>query len=356
MNDLTFDNLRWLNLLWAVVALALIGVYGVWRRRRALRLFADAELLARLAPRESWARPLVRIGLVVAALAALVAGLTGPRWGEQTQVLLRRNMDIFILLDVSRSMLARDVMPSRLERAKLAIRDDLLPALGGDRVGLVAFAGVPALVCPLTSDYGFFRLALADVDQRSAGKGGTVIGDAIRKAAKLFAEDKLDTHKAILLITDGEDQDSFPVEAAASAWQDQKIPVIALALGDPEQGARIPIPEGTGTPAETFLEYKGQVVRSKANFTALEQVARASPAGVFVAAGTSNFDLGKIYSGVVNAVRATESQEQRKVQQPAQFHPFAVAALVLVAVDSLLRAGLRPKLPAALAAARREAA
>ncbi|MEW6253384.1 MAG: VWA domain-containing protein, partial [Planctomycetota bacterium] len=265
MSSLTFDQLRWLHLLWVVVGLALVGICGIWGRRRALRTFADAHLLPHLAPPDGWARPLVRLGLIVVALTALVAALIGPRWGAQQQVLLRRNIDVFVLLDVSRSMLAHDLAPSRLERAKLAIRDDLLPALGGDRIGLIAFAGVPALVCPLTTDYGFFRLALADVDPRSAGRGGTLIGDALRKAGTLFAEDKLDSHKVVLLITDGEDHESFPVEAAAQLWRDQKIPIIALALGDPEQGARVPLagraaeagagPGGTAAQAEQFVEY-----------------------------------------------------------------------------------------------------
>jgi Ca-activated chloride channel family protein len=339
MSTVSFDNLRWLNLLWPVLGVALIGVYGVWRRRRAMRAFADARLLPRLTTPTGWLRPLVRLALVVAALGCLVAALIGPRWGEETQTLLRRNIDVMVLLDVSRSMLARDIAPSRLERAKLAIRDDLLPALGGDRIGLVAFAGVPSLVCPLTSDYGFFRLALADVSPQSAGRGGTLIGDAIRKAGPLFEASKLDSHKIILLITDGEDQESYPVEAAVNLWKDQQIPVIALALGDPEQGARVPVPAEKG---ETFLQYKGEQVRSKADFATLEQVAHASDQGAFVAVGTSNFDLGDIYRRVAKAVRSAEEHEQRAVRQPSRYHPFAVVALLLVFWDSFLRAGPRP--------------
>jgi Ca-activated chloride channel family protein len=243
-------------------------------------------------------------------------------------------VDVYILLDVSRSMLARDLAPSRLERAKLAIRDDLLPALGGDRVGLIAFAGVPSLVCPLTSDYGFFRLALADVNPQTAPRGGTNIGDAIRKAAELFKSEKLDTHRIILIITDGEDQDSYPVQAAANAWQEQQATIIALGFGDPEQGTRIPV---AGDKGEQFLEYKGEAVRSRADFATLEQVAHASERGVFVPVGTSNFDLGRIHNSVVGGIRATEQQDERRVTQPSRMHVFAVAALALVLLDSLLR-------------------
>ena len=338
MSSLTFDNLRWLHLLWVVLGVAALGALGLWLRQRALRRFAAASLLPRLAPGTGWSRPALRLGLVVASLVLLVAALIGPRWGEEAQVLLRRNIDALILLDVSRSMLARDIAPNRLERAKLAIRDDLLPALAGDRVGLIAFAGVPTLCCPLTADYGYFRLALDDVSTNSAPRGGTLIGDAIRKAGSLFAQDQLDSHRVIILITDGGDQDSYPVEAAASVWKDQQIPIIALAIGDSEQGARIPL---SGEDGEKYLEYGGQVVRSKADFTTLEQVAKASNQGVFVAVGTSNFDLGKIYNSVASSIRASEERELRHVRQPSRYHPFAVLALLLILWDAFLREGPR---------------
>lgn len=345
MPNLSFDNLRWLNLLWAVLAIAAIGLYGIWQRRRALRRFAALGLLPRLVPGLSWVRPVLRLVLVVMCLTALVAALIGPRWGEATQKLIRRNVDVVVLLDVSRSMLAQDIAPSRLERAKLAIRDDLLSALGGDRIGLIAFAGVPSVVCPLTSDYGFFRLALADVSPRSSPRGGTLIGDAIRKAGELL-KGPLETHRLVILITDGEDQDSFPVDAAAGIWQDQRIPIIALALGDPQQGARIPVP---GERGEKFLTHGGEAVWSRANFEQLKQVAGVSDQGIFVPVGTSNFDLGEIYQKVARGIRATEETDQRAVQQPSRFHPFAVTALVLLLLDSCLRDGPR-RAPAAVAA------
>ncbi|MCK4340110.1 MAG: VWA domain-containing protein [Phycisphaerae bacterium] len=337
MQDVQFDDLRWLHLLWVVVAIAAVGLYGIWQRRRALRRFAAVGLLPRLTPGTGWMRPVLRLSLIAVSLIALVAALIGPRWGEQTQHLVRRNIDVIVLLDVSRSMLARDIAPNRLERAKLAIRDDLLPALGGDRIGLITFAGVPSPACPLTTDYGFYRLALDDVSIQSSPRGGTLIGDAIRKADDLFA-DEIDTHKVIILITDGEDQESFPVEAAAGVWKDQQASIIALALGDPEQGARIPLP---GRRGETYLKYDSEFVWSKADFTALEQIAGVSNKGVFVPVGTSNFDLGEIYGKVAQVIRYEEETEEQAVRQPSRYHPFALVALLLVLLDSFLRDGPR---------------
>jgi len=343
MSDLTFDDLRWLHLLWAVMMVTLAASYGLWRRRTMLRRFADSRLLSHLVCAAGMGRGVVRVVLITAALVALVAALVGPRWGEQTQMLRRRNIDLLVVLDVSRSMLARDIAPNRLERARIAIRDDLLPALGGDRIGLVTFAGLATVSCPLTTDYGFFRLALEDASPRSVPRGGTLIGDALRKAASLFERDRVASHKIVLLITDGEDHESFPVEAAGRLWSEHQAPVIAIALGDPEQGARVPL---SADDPQTFVEYRGEVVRSRADFDTLARVAAASPYGVFVPAGTADFDLGELYRRVSAAARSAEEQEQRRVQRPARHHPFAVAALVLVLIESLLsetpRRGLQP--------------
>ena len=354
MSGLAFDNLPYLHLLWVVFALAGVGFYGLWQRRRALRRFAAERLLSHLAPRVGWARPLIRLGLVSLCLVALVAAIIGPRWGAQEQHVTRRNIDVIVLLDVSRSMLARDIAPNRLDRAKISIRDDLLPALGGDRVGLISFAGVPTLKCPLTNDYGFYRLALEDVSTESSPRGGTLIGDAIRKAGECFSS-PLDTHKIIILVTDGEDHESFPVEAAQGIWEDHQIPIVAVALGDEREGARIPLRTGTG---ETYLEYKGQVVWSKANFDDLRRIAEVSDLNAFVPVGTRNFDLGAIYrQKIVPAVDAKERAESEVVPLPARAHVFAALALALLLIESFMRDGPRRK-GTSLAAAdnRREAA
>jgi Ca-activated chloride channel family protein len=350
---LTFDDLRWLNLLWAVLGVAVLGVYGIWQRQRALRVFASVGLLDRLAPRIGWARPLVRVALIVLCLLALVAAAIGPRWGAAEQKVVRRNIDVLVLLDVSRSMLARDIAPDRLERAKVSIRDDLLPALGGDRIGLISFAGVATLKCPLTTDYGFFRLALEDVTTKSSPRGGTLIGDAIRKAGECF-DDPLETHKVVILITDGEDHESFPIEAARGLWEDHQIPIVAVALGDEREGARIPIEAEAG---ETYLEHEGQVVWSKANFDDLRQIAAVSDLNAFVPVGTRDFDLGGIYREViVPAIEYREQSESQRVQQPARQHVFATVALVLLLIESFLREGPRRVGRLAVSGERRSAA
>lgn len=339
MRDVVFDNLNWLHLLWVAAAIVLLGFYGAWQKQRALRIFASPRLRGAIAPPAGWGRPVLRLVLIGLCLTSLVGAIIGPRWGAAEQQVARRGIDIIVLLDVSKSMLAKDIAPNRLERAKISIADDLLPALGGDRIGLITFAGLATLKCPLTSDYGFFRLALEEVDTNSSPKGGTMIGDAIRKAKECFHAG-LDTHKVVLLITDGEDQDSFPVEAAQSLWQESKIPIVAVALGDEAEGARIPVQTSKG---EKYMEHDGQVVWTKANFDQLRKVANVSDLKAFVPVGTRNFDLGEIYhSKIVPAIEHKERTEAAQVQQPSQYHPFAVLALVLLVIESLIRDPRRP--------------
>ena len=338
MGELKFDDLRWLYLLWVVLLVAAAGLYGIWQRRRALHLFAAPALLGRLTQPVGWPRALLRLVLVVLCLTTLVAASIGPRWGEREQTVIRRGIDVLVLLDVSRSMLARDIAPNRLERAKISLRDDLLPVLGGDRIGLITFAGVPSLACPLTHDYGFFRLALDDVGVHSSPQGGTLIGDAIRKAKEAF-HSSLDTHKVVLLITDGEDHDSYPLEAAQSLWNDLKVPIVAVALGDEREGARIPLRTERG---EEYLKYRDEVVWSRADFDTLRRIAAVSDLNAFVPVGTKNFDLGEIYRQIiVPAIEYQERAETERVPLPARQHIFAVIALVLLLADSLLRDGPR---------------
>lgn len=346
MSELSFSALGWLPLGWIVLGVLILGAYGIWQRYRGLCAFASARLLPRIAPPVGWARGATRLGLIALALACLVVALLEPRWGARTETVRRRGIDVFVLLDVSRSMLAEDIAPDRLERAKLAIRDDLLPALGGDRIGLITFAGVPTLACPLTNDYGFFRLALEDVSARSAPRGGTMIGDAIRLAGQSFQK-KLDTDKVIILITDGEDHDSYPVQAAQGVWKDMKAAIVAVALGDPTEGARIPL-----GPTGRYLHYEGQTVWSKADFAQMRAIAAVSDLNGFVGVGTRDFNLGDIYrKKVLPAMRVRDLASEETIKAPSQSHWFVFAALGLVLLDSFIPDGpsrRRHPLPARL--------
>lgn len=336
MNNVEFDNPHLLHTVWLTLGILLICAYGYWRRRAVLRRFADLGLIGSVAPKLGWVRPVVRSLTLAIAVLMLAIAASGPRWGEEESTSFQRNIDLMILLDVSRSMLAEDLAPNRLERAKVAISDDLLPALGGDRVGLITFAGEVEVTCPLTTDYGYFRLQLADVSPETVTRGGTLIGDAIRRAAELF-DSPIEANRLILLITDGEDHASFPLEAATAAWNDADIPIISVALGDPTQPATIPIRNRLGR--RDLLRKDGEIVRTQARDETLRQIAQLSDLHAVLPVGVRNFDLGALYvEQIVPAIRAaTRAEETLAPDKPARYAMFAWMALLLLLLEPLLR-------------------
>lgn len=330
MDQVTFNNLGYLHLLWVVLAVVGVCVYGITQRGRSLRRFASAALVGHLAAGVSTGRRYAKVVLVVVAMVLVVLGLVDPRWGVYYKEVPRRGIDVMFVLDVSRSMLAEDVTPSRLERARQDI-GDVLEVLSGDRVGLVTFAGNAVMSCPLTINYSAVRMTLEETTARGATRGGSLIGDAIRLAADSFVDD-IKNHKVIIVITDGEDQDSYPAEAAANAFKDKGIRVSTLGLGDPADGARIPV-EQNGR--RTYLQYEGEQVWSKMNPGLLAKIAEAG-GGVYVPAGTRRIDLAAIYQQKIATVDVREFEVSRVEQYRVRYQWFAAAAFVLLLAEALM--------------------
>ena len=229
---------QWLYLILPLVAAWLVlSLYSRRLRQRAAAAFVAPAMWSRILPADSWTRFWVKLLLRETALMAGLVALAGPRFGTQYEQVVPRGSDLYVLIDVSRSMLAEDVPPSRLGRAKADVAA-LVNRLEGERVGLIAFAGQAVVKCPLTVDYDAFRRSLDELDPTSAPRGGTAIGDAIRKALEVF-QSRTDRDQAILLITDGDDQQSYPLQAAAVAAERQ-VTIFTVGLGDADHGARIP--------------------------------------------------------------------------------------------------------------------
>ena len=272
-------------------------------------------------------RQIVKAILLVLTFGVLVVALTEPQWNPQPQQIKRRGRDIVILLDTSRSMLAEDIKPNRLERSKLAIKD-LLEKLQGDRIGIVTFAGNATVKCPLTQDYAFVRMLLADITTESNSRGGTLIGDAIRKAANEVFDNQSRQFKDIILITDGDDHDSFPEQAAAKAAE-KGIRIIAVGLGDEDTGARIPITDAAGN--KTFLKYKGEEVWVKLNGDMLRKIVYATDGGKYLAVppGTT-LDLGQIYESLIATAEKRELESMTLTYYDEKFQVFLALALILL--------------------------
>jgi Ca-activated chloride channel family protein len=230
-------------------------------------------------------------------------------------------------------MLAEDITPNRLERSKIAI-SDLLEVLRGDRIAIVTFAGNASVKCPLTQDYAFVRMALADITTESTSRGGTMVGDAIRKAAEEVFDKQSREYKDLILITDGEDHDSFPVQAAEKAAE-EGVRIIAIGLGDDATGSRIPI---TGPRGEkTFLKYQGQEVWSKLDSDTLREVAYATDGGKYltVAPGTT-MDLGRIYEDLIASAEKRELESVTMMKYDEKFQVFIALAIGMLMGEVLV--------------------
>jgi Ca-activated chloride channel family protein len=328
-----FQNLELLLLLWVVPLLIGVCIYGGYQRRQALTRFAAANLLPLLNTSMSYSALRWKAGLLVAAFAFGVVAVSRPVWNPVPKKLERRGRDVIFLLDVSKSMLAEDLVPNRLARAKLAIAD-VVDRLAGDRVGLLVFAGNGVVKCPLTLDYGFFRMMLDTVGIDSVSRGGTMIGDAIRTAMDEVFDDVEKQYKDIILITDGEDHDSFPVEAATAAGQ-KGIRLIAIGIGDEDQGRRIPVTDQAGH--RSFLQYQGQEVWTKLDGDTLRKMVNATPGGRYLNVATGTIDLGEVYAKLV-VTAAKKKLESTTVQRyEEKYQIFLGVMFALLCIEILVR-------------------
>jgi Ca-activated chloride channel family protein len=315
-------SILWVSLLVPVVAGFLL--LALRRRRRDISRFADTALLPSLIPEHDARRVRTRAVLIVVATALLVLALAGPRWGFQWEEVRRQGVDIVIALDTSRSMLAEDVKPNRLERAKLAVLD-LVKQLKGDRIGLVVFAGTAFLQCPLTLDYDAFAESLQAVNVGIIPKGGTAIAEAIT-ASVAALESRQGKHEAIVLITDGEDHEG-KIEEAARQAADRGVKIYAVGIGTPD-GELIPV---TVDGQQTFLkDRRGQVVKSRLDTATLEKIVTTT-GGAYVRASGPQLGLDEVFSTYISKLDKHELQStlERRFEDRYQL-PLAFAVILLV--------------------------
>jgi len=326
------DKALWL--LFAVpVVLVPVYIWCFWQKAKALKILASNEMLKKINVTVSLKKQIFKAFLLVAGFISITIALTEPKWNPQVQRIKRQGRDVCILLDTSRSMLAEDIKPNRLERSKIAIRD-LLEILKGDRMAIVTFAGNSTVKCPLTQDYAFVRMVLADISTESSSRGGTMIGDAIRKAAEEVFDKQSREFKDIILITDGEDHDSFPVRAAEKAAE-AGIRIIAIGLGDESQGSRIPI---TGPNGErTFLKYKGEEVWSKVDGDMLRELVYATDGGKYLSVepGTT-LDLGRIYETLIASAEKRQLESTTMLKYDEKFQIFVALGLALIICEAFI--------------------
>ncbi|MFB6272261.1 MAG: VWA domain-containing protein [Salinibacter sp.] len=321
---------------WALLVVpAVVWLYrrAVQERRAAQERFGGAALMRRLAPALRPRRRTLKAGLVVGALLLGVVALMGPRWGTQVRTVERRGVDLVVALDVSASMRARDVPPSRLRRAKNEIRD-LVDRLSGDRVGLVLFAGTGFVQCPLTSDYGAFRLFLDAAAPNQVSAPGTNLAAAVDAAARAFgaARPSADSTaaptetrpRALLIVSDGENH-TGDLEDARRQAEKADMKLLTAGVGT-QEGARIPVYE-QGQRVGVKRNAQGQVVQSRLHEDVLMRLAQS---GAYFRIGATTSALPDVPAALRQIGASTYETEQFADYREMYQWPLAAALLLLV--------------------------
>jgi Ca-activated chloride channel family protein len=324
-----FGNLNYLFLLWIIPLLIVFYIYAFRKRDKLLTLFCGKDLIGELVPSFKGGRRGVKGFLVILGVTLGVVALTRPQWGFHWEEIKRVGVDIIVAIDVSESMLAEDVKPNRLERAKREVYD-LIEMLEGDRIGLVTFAGTSFVQCPLTLDYGACKMFLDHIDTDLIPVQGTAIADVIRTSLKSFIKRERKS-KALILITDGEDHEGEPVDAAREAKK-EGIKIFAIGVGR-EGGAPIPLKSGSGGFKK---DRRGDMIITHLDEVTLQKIALET-GGSYVRSVTGDMDLDKIYlEGIRQHVEQKQLKSTRKRRWEERFQWFVFFALLFISIEFLV--------------------
>ena len=321
-----FEEPTYLYLLLLLPFLAAFYLYSNYRRRKAIRKFGDPVLMAQLMPDVSKYRPDVKFWLVFAAIGLFAVLLARPQFGSKLETVKRQGVEVMIALDISNSMLAQDVQPSRLEKAKRLVAQ-LVDKMENDKVGMIVFAGDAFTQLPITSDYISAKMFLESINPSLISKQGTAIGAAINLATRSFTPQE-GVGRAVIVITDGENHEGGAVEAAKAAAE-KGIQVSVLGVGMPD-GAPIPV-EGTN---DFRRDRDGNVVVTRLNEQMCQEIAQAGD-GIYVRVDNSNA-AQKVIAQEINKMAKADVETQVYTEFNELFQAVAWIILLLLLAEMLI--------------------
>ena len=321
-----FEEPTYLYQLVLLPFLAAFYLYSNYRRRKAIRKFGDPVLMAQLMPDVSKYRPDVKFWLVFAAIGLFAVLLARPQFGSKLETVKRQGVEVMIALDISNSMLAQDVQPSRLEKAKRLVAQ-LVDKMENDKVGMIVFAGDAFTQLPITSDYISAKMFLESINPSLISKQGTAIGAAINLATRSFTPQE-GVGRAVIVITDGENHEGGAVEAAKAAAE-KGIQVSVLGVGMPD-GAPIPV-EGTN---DFRRDRDGNVVVTRLNEQMCQEIAQAGD-GIYVRVDNSNA-AQKVIAQEINKMAKADVETQVYTEFNEQFQAVAWIILLLLLAEMLI--------------------
>jgi Ca-activated chloride channel homolog len=322
-----FENPEYLYALLLLPAMLLLFLASNYMRRLSISRFGDKALISLLMPKRSGTRNWVKFVFFSLALVFLIVGIANPQTGSKLEEVKREGIDLFIALDVSKSMLAEDIVPNRLERAKQAI-SRLIDKLQGDRIGIIVFAGKAYTQLPITTDYAAARLFLSTINTDVVPVQGTAIGEAINLAMDSFDNESKGS-KAIIIISDGEDHEDDPVSAAKNA-ADKGITIYTIGMGLSE-GVPIPVYNSYGKRTGFHMDSNGKSVVTRLDELTLQQVAEAGN-GAYTRANNMRSGLNFIFDEI-NQLDKTEIDAKMFTDYESRFQFFLVLAILMLLIE-----------------------
>jgi Ca-activated chloride channel family protein len=323
------DEIKYLYLLFILPVVVVLFLFNFYWKRKKQREFGDLELVKKLSPERSVFKPIFKLVAIILALTGLIFGLVNPKIGTKMETVKREGIDIVFAMDVSKSMLAEDVAPSRLEKSKQIV-SQIINELGNDRIGIVAYAGSAFPVLPITTDYSVAKMFLQSMNTEMVSSQGTSLDEAIKLSSTYF-DDKSKTSKLLILISDGEDH-SEGAQAAAEEANKQGMRIITIGIGT-EKGGTIPLKKN-GVVASYQTDNNDEVVVTKLNRASLETIAKATKGGYVN--GNNTKEVLAYIKGSLDNIQKTEFESTQMADFQSQFQWFLGFAFVLLFLDLFL--------------------
>lgn len=313
-----------------IPAAALFLLWAKRQQKKALNRLGDQTLIQRLSANINWRGRRWQTLLLLTALAFLIIALARPQWGSEVREIEQEGLQVIVALDVSQSMLAEDVKPTRLDRAKLEIRD-LTERLDGDEIGLVLFSGASFVQVPLTSDYLTALNYLDSANPGAISRPGTVIGEAIRTAMGGF-DDELNNQKVLIVMTDGEDRETDPLAVAQEA-ADANVLIYTIGFGTPE-GQPVPETNQYGEVTGYKRDQDGEIVLSRLDETTLQSIAKTGN-GKYYRATADGRELDSLL-GEIDDLQRAQLQTRFETTYIERFQIFLALALAALIASELI--------------------
>ena len=327
---MNFAKPEYLLLLVTIPLVGMLMYYASKKRKQSLSKLGESPLLRRLTSSINWRGRRWKNVLLLMSLTFLILAVARPQWGSEVREIDQEGLQVMVALDVSHSMLAQDIKPTRLDRAKLEIAD-LMKQLSGDEIGLVLFSGASFIQVPLTSDYYSALSYLDNADPEVISRPGTVIGDAIRTAALGF-DPNLSSQKVLIVMTDGEDHETDPL-AAAKAVAEEDVLIYTIGFGTPE-GEPIPVMDENDSVVDYKRDQNGEVVLSMLDESTLQSIAQTGN-GKYYRASADGSELQSLLTEI-DSLQKDQLQSRFETTQIERYQIFLAIAIVLLAIGELI--------------------